>query len=122
MVRCIYCKSSTVKFGMDRKKKQRFLCVTCRKTFTSLRKSDAKITNEIRLTFHLILAGCRPSEIADQLNISIARINRYKRMYTKYWKKILPAEQLLSFTTLFNILSGIEKKRIASILFKKRIH
>jgi transposase-like protein len=115
---CIFCKtkySYVVKNGRDRMGKQRYKCDNCKKTFTSATIQNFIELKSKRLVLHLILAGCKTYEIAQELKIPERKINGWKKLHLKELSAILPEQPLLSIITLSFIYKAIEKRRIAAI-------
>lgn len=118
LITCIYCNGSCYKNGFDRKHKQRYRCKEkrCRRSFTKTTKENLEKLNDKRVVLHLILAGCKISEITDNLNIKESTVKKWIHLHLKNVAKIAPPEPLISFDYLIRIYRGIEKKRISNLV------
>ncbi|UEG49366.1 hypothetical protein LK994_12060 [Ferruginibacter lapsinanis] len=72
-----------------------------------------------RVVLHLILAGCKESEIAEYFEIRESLIKSWKKTHFRELQEILPNQSLLYINTLAQIYNAIEKSRIASLHNKR---
>ena len=117
---CISCNNNCVKNGLDRKGNQRFKCQECKKTFTKETKQKLHILKDKRVVLHLILAGCKSEEIAENLGIPANTITKWGKFHLRGLPEILPSKSLLWIETLIRIYRGIEKSKISTLIYKRR--
>lgn len=119
-MKCIFCKSNCVKNGHDRKLNQRFKCQECKKTFTKETQQNILISKKRRVALHLILAGCKFEEIAENLKIPVKTIKKWQNTHLKGISEILPSSPLLWIGSLIPIYNAIEKSKISKLNYRRR--
>ncbi len=87
---CIYCKGVCCKNGHGRNGEQRYKCIEkkCGRSFTQNTENELKSNNQKRVVLHLVLAGCKVSDVSTQLNIKRTIIKKWIHFHLKDAKNI----------------------------------